>query len=405
MATVAPVVSTDLIAQERISRVLLTVGLAIFTYELNAKIVQSIAKDFFSWKITLVTVIFSCLATLQRYEGDMYDLQKEFAAICFAYVLVKLVSFFLESYQNLPDYMTDMDKEAKEGMYISMVGYEDVIRKVEIAMKRKKKSNAILISFPGVGKTAVPETIAYNIANKKFPKNSLFARARLIRVDFIDIMQGTKFRGSLEERIKEMINISKKDPSIIYFIDEFFMVVGGGKTLESSVDISQLLLRPMSRGEIKVLAASTIDEYNQMIVPKGALRRRIPPVIINEPTPQQCYKMLCHSYSQICHDGQVKLSLEAVAAAIFFTREDENNHYPDKAVGVIDDAIAAAELALGESDEEVVLGMQDIARSYIQAKHSDEAIESCVQRFKTFVAHNPNCFEGLELSNHESDDL
>lgn len=264
----------------------------------------------------------------------------------------------------LPDYMVDMVAAAKNGAYLSKIGYEEAVRSVEVLMNKKTKPNAILLGHPGVGKSTIPEIIAYKIAAGQYSPRSVFFEAKLTRVEFTDLMAGTLYHGSLEARVKEMVQLAKKDPKIIYFIDEIHTIAGGRNSIDSRIDVSQMLLPVLARGEIRVIGASTFQDYNQFIRPKGGFARRFPQVIMDEPDKVKCFQMLKHSYRQISERGHIKISNEAILAAIFYSKDIPERYFPDKAVDLIDSAISSLEIDCEDDENELTLTKEHIERVF-----------------------------------------
>ena len=380
-----------------ISRLLLTLGIGILTYELITKMVQKVAEKFFGWKVASFAILVSYVVMSSVYSEDLYTVQRHFGALCVAYVIASVASLFQKKFsKTLPTFMIDMVEEAKQGCYTLTIGYEPVVKKVEVLLNTTKKSNALLLGHPGVGKTTIPETIAYKIAKKLYPPNSFFARAKLVRVDFTDLLDDTKYRGALEKRVNKMKKIAEQDPTVLFFIDEIYQLVGGGTTIESSIDIAQLLLPAMARGEIRVLGASTFDRYQQNIALNRAFARRLPEVIMDEPTEQQCFEMLQFSYGENLQDTPIKVNKRAIAAAVFLTRKIRDFYYPDKAVDIIEHAISRARLEVGESDPPplIQIDVERVALSYI-LRHNLESTSNTtdlVGEFDTFLSQNPEFF-------------
>jgi ATP-dependent Clp protease ATP-binding subunit ClpA len=367
---------------------LLAVGFAALTYEAVSKIVNQVASETFDKKrmpLLVSTLSFAYVSTM-----ELPKLQAHFAGICVFYIVMSIwVARKASSTATFPDYMIDMVAEAKSGAYISKIGYEDALMQVEVLMNKSTKSNALLLAKPGVGKSTIPETIAHKIATAQYPSRSPFFEAKLIQVDFTDLMAGTIYRGSLEKRIQEMVQLAEKDPKIIYFIDEIHNLVGGGKTIESRVDISEMLKKAMARGKIRIISASTKEDYKNYIKPKGPFARRLPPVKMLEPPPAKCFEMLQHSYSQM--QGRIKISDEAIKAAIVFSKDIPDRYFPDKAIDLIDNAISHAELELDDTKNETLSEFHiAAAKSASSQQKGGELLDS----FWSFLGKNPDYFPG-----------
>ncbi len=378
-------------SDEDISRALLVVGVGVLTYETVSKAVQKIAGETMKYRLVPLAastslVIFASAMKLPRLQG-------KFIFLCVLYVVVSIWTRNPFKTSSLPDYMVDMVAEAKRGAYLSKIGYEEAMSNVEILMNKKTKPNAILLGNPGVGKSTILETIAYKIATAQYPLRSVFFGAKLISVDFTDLMAGTIYRGMLEQRVKEMIQLAKKDPKIIYFIDEIHKFVGAGQTIESKVDVSEMFLPVLARGEIRVIGASTNEDYARCIQPKRALARRFPQVVMDEPTHAQCFLMLQHSYGQTSGKERIKISDHAIAAAIFFTKDIPQRFFPDKAVDLIDAAVSYAELH-GDTENDLILTERHIAE-VLCLNCSKSNVNDLVLLFKGAIILDFDYFPGL----------
>lgn len=379
-----------------ISHVLLVVGVGILTYEIVSKVVHKVASDTLSKKF-LASLVTSAVVMTTVYKMELSDLQGQFIFICVVYVVVSIWANYSKKINgsSLPDYMLDMVEEAKKGAYLSKIGYESAVKRVEILMNKKTKANAILIADPGVGKSTIPETIAYKIATVQYSPRSVFFNAKLVRVDFTDLVAGTIYHGSLQQRVKEMVHLAKGDRKIIYFIDEIYTLVGGGYTLDSArVDVSEMLLPVMARGDIRILGAATFQDYNLYIAPKAAFARRLPQVLMDEPTHAQCFKMLQYSYAQISEQSRIKISHRAIAAAIFFSKDIQQRYLPDKAIDLIDDAISSAELELDDTENALTLTDRDIAAAWSSCNQGLN-VETLTRTFSRFVNQHSDYFPGL----------
>jgi ATP-dependent Clp protease ATP-binding subunit ClpA len=376
-------------SDQDVSQALLVVGIGVLTYEIVSKVVHKYASETAS-KIWATPLLASTLAMYYVSKIELSELNTRFIGFCILYAAVSIGS--RANPASIPDYMVDMVAEAKGGAYLPKIGYEEAVKKVEVLMNKNKKPNALLLANPGVGKSTIPETIAYKIANKQYLPRSVFFEAKLISVDFTDLMAGTMYRGLLEQRIREMTQLAKKDPKIIYFIDEIHKLTGGGQTMESRVDVSEMLLPVLARGDIRVIGASTFDDYNRCIKPKQAFARRLPQVQVNEPTLGKCYEMLQYSYGQILKQGHIKISDKAIAAAIFFSKDIPQRYFPDKAVDLIDDAISHAEL-YDDTENDLILTEKHIAK----AVNSSEA-DALILSFKGFFDQNGHFFSGVNVN-------
>ncbi len=386
---------------------LLVVGIGVLTYEAVSKAVQHVATEALSknWVIFLEAV--SALAMVSAIILELPQLPKlqgQFIFVCLIYVGVSIWTRNPKTIKasSLPDYMVDMVEEARRRNYLSKIGYAEALITVEIFMNKQTIRNATLLAFPGVGKSTIPETIAYKIANEQYPPRSVFFNAKLIQVDFTDLLAGTMYRGSLEARVKEMIQLAKTDRKIIYFIDEIHTLLGAGSTIGSIVDVSQMLLPVMGRGDIRILGASTFQDYNNFIKPKEAFASRLPTAIMDEPQLPQCFQMLQHSYGQISEHGRIKISNQAIAAAILLSKHIEQRYFPRKAVDYIEYVISQAKLELDDTENDFILTERHIAKAFCSDPQTSN-VDALVRTYTQFVAENPNYFPGLvEVAVNES---
>ncbi len=376
------------------SRALLVVGVGVLAYEAASKVINKVADEKMSKKLAaplLISMSFMIVASTLK----LPKLQAQFVGLCIFYVWVSIgVSIWAKDPLKaaaLHDYMVDMVEQAKGGAYRSKIGYEDALKEVEVLMNKNTKPNALLLAHPGVGKSTIPETIAYKIATAQYPSRSPFFEAKLIQVNFTDLMADTVYRGTLEKRIQEMTQLAKKDPKVIYFIDEIHKLAGGGTTTESKVDVSEMLLPVMARGEIRIIGATTPDDYNRSIATKKPFARRLPCVLINEPTHAKCFEMLQLSYSQM--QGRIKVSNRAIAAAIVFSKDVPERYFPDKAIDIIDNAISHAELELDDTKNET---LSELHIAAAKSASSQQEVVDLLDSFWVFLEKNPNYFPGLD---------
>ena len=380
------------VAAYDMSQALLVMGVGVLAYEIVSKTMNKIAGETISKKwVAPLPISFMIVASTLK----LPKLQAQFVGLCVVYVGVSIWAMDLLKADVLPDYMVDMVEQAKRGAYLSKIGYEEAVKQVEVLMNKDTKPNALLLAFPGVGKSTIPETIAYKIATAQYPSRSPFFEAKLIQIDFTDLMANTMYRGTLEQRIQEMIQLAKKDPKIIYFIDEIHKLAGGGATIESRVDVSEMLLPVMARGEIRILSATTEQDYKKYIQPREAFARRLPTVPMCEPTPAKCFEMLQHSYSQM--QGRIKISDEAIKAAIVFSKDAPGRYFPDKAIDLIDNAISHAELELDDTKNDLILSVFHIAGAQSISGQMQKGGDLLASFWK-FLEENPKYFSGLDTN-------
>ncbi len=245
--------------------------------------------------------------------------------------------------ETLDRYSTDLTKLAAEDKLDPVIGRDkEIIRVIEI-LSRRSKNNPCLIGEPGVGKTAVAEGLAIRIAKKMVPDS--MANKRLLSLDISGMVAGSKYRGEFEERIKNVIREASQDDRILLFIDELHTIIGAGGA-EGSLDASNILKPALSRGEIQVLGATTIDEYRKHIEKDAALERRFQTVMVEEPSEEATLKILegLRPYFEKHHE--IEIADEALAAAVRLSvRYINDRNLPDKAIDVIDEAASKVRIA------------------------------------------------------------
>ena len=236
----------------------------------------------------------------------------------------------------LSQFSRDMTELASEGKLDPIIGREHEIERVIQILSRRTKNNPCLIGEPGVGKTAIVEGIAQKIESGSVPES--VRGFKLISLDLSGMVAGTKYRGEFEERIKKVINEIKDDGHIILFIDEIHTLIGAGGA-EGALDASNIMKPALSRGELRVIGATTIDEYRKHIEKDAALERRFQPVTVEEPTEKECIDIL-QGVKKLYEDHHnVDITDEAVNAAVdLSTRYITDRFLPDKAIDVIDEA-------------------------------------------------------------------
>ena len=192
--------------------------------------------------------------------------------------------------KTLDEYSRDLTEAAREGKLDPVIGRADEIEETIEILSRRTKNNPVLIGDPGVGKTAIAEGIAQRIVNDEVPET--LAGKRLVVLDLAGMVAGTKYRGEFEERLKSVIDeVTDHGDDLILFIDELHTVVGAGAA-EGSMDASNMLKPALARGELRVIGATTIDEYRRNIEKDAALERRFQPVLIDEPSVEETIEIL-----------------------------------------------------------------------------------------------------------------
>ena len=243
---------------------------------------------------------------------------------------------------TLDQYSRDLTEMARQGVMDPVVGREDEIGRVIQILSRRTKNNPCLIGEPGVGKTAVVEGLAQRITQGLVPEK--MKNRRLVVLDLSGMVAGSKYRGEFEERIKKVIAEVMEHPGILLFIDELHTIIGAGGA-EGALDASNILKPSLSRGEIQIIGATTIEEYRKHIEKDAALERRFQPVTVEEPTQEQAVEILkgLRPYYEKHHG--VTITDEALEAAVKMSiRYVADRHLPDKAIDLMDEASSRVQL-------------------------------------------------------------
>lgn len=274
------------------------------------------------------------------------------------------------SYEVLEKYGKDLVELARSGKIDPIIGRDDEIRRTIQILSRRNKNNPILIGEPGVGKTAIAEGIAWRILKGDVPEN--LKDKTIFSLDMGALISGAKYRGEFEERLKSVIDtLEQSQGKIILFIDEVHNIVGAGSS-EGSMDASNLLKPMLARGEIKVIGATTLDEYRKYIEKDAALERRFQPVLVNEPSIDETISILRGLKEKFEQFHGVRISDNAVVSAVTLSdRYISDRFLPDKAIDLIDEACAKLKTELDSMPTE----LDELTRQVTQLEIEKQALK------------------------------
>lgn len=257
-----------------------------------------------------------------------------------------------ETEDVLEKYGKDLTKEAREGKSDPIIGRDDEIRNVIRILSRRSKNNPVLIGDPGVGKTAIVEGLAQRIVNGDVPDG--LKDVMIFSLDMGQLIAGAKFRGEFEERLKAVLKeVQKSDGKIIMFIDELHLIVGAGKT-DGAMDASNLMKPALSRGEIRMIGATTLKEYREYVEKDGALERRFQKVMVSEPSVEDTVSILRGIKEKYELHHKLRISDNAIiACATLSDRYITDRFLPDKAIDLMDEASAMVRTELDSMPQEL----------------------------------------------------
>ena len=253
--------------------------------------------------------------------------------------------------QALLAYGTDMTARAREDQLDPVIGRDEQIARMITILSRRTKNNPLLIGEPGVGKTAIVEGLAQRIADQDVPDHLL--DKHVVQLDMAAMIAGTKYRGEFEERLKKVVDEITSDESIIVFIDELHLLVGAGAA-EGAMDAANILKPALARGQIRMIGATTIDEYRKYIEKDAAFERRLQTITVDEPSLKDTEAILRGMLDSYQQHHQVKVPLELIEDVVYLAdRYIADRYMPDKALDVLDEASSKVRVERGKTPSKV----------------------------------------------------
>ncbi|AYF77565.1 ATP-dependent chaperone ClpB [Nocardia yunnanensis] len=293
-------------------------------------------------------------------------------------------------YQALEKYSTDLTAAAREGKLDPVIGRDHEIRRVVQVLSRRTKNNPVLIGEPGVGKTAIVEGLAQRIIAGDVPES--LRGKKLISLDLGAMVAGAKYRGEFEERLKAVLEeIKTSAGQIITFIDELHTIVGAGATGESAMDAGNMIKPMLARGELRLVGATTLDEYRQHIEKDAALERRFQQVMVGEPSVEDTVGILRGLKERYENHHHVRITDSAlVAAASLSDRYITSRFLPDKAIDLVDEAASRLRMEIDSRPVEIDEIERVVRRLEIEevalAKETDEASKTRLEKLRSELA-------------------
>ncbi|MEZ5118158.1 MAG: ATP-dependent chaperone ClpB [Candidatus Nanopelagicales bacterium] len=303
------------------------------------------------------------------------------------------------SFQALEKYGVDLTARAREGKIDPVVGRDDEIRRVVQVLSRRTKNNPVLIGEPGVGKTAVVEGLARRIVEGDVP-TSLEGKT-LISLDLGAMVAGAKYRGEFEERLKAVLEeIKESEGQIVTFIDELHTVVGAGAGGDSAMDAGNMLKPMLARGELRMIGATTLDEYRERIEKDPALERRFQQVFVGQPSVEDTIAILRGIKEKYEAHHKVAISDSAlVAAATLSDRYITSRFLPDKAIDLMDESMARLRMEIDSSPVEIDVLQRQVDRLRMEelavSRETDEASQARLDKLRAEIADKDEELRGL----------
>ncbi|MBL1072915.1 ATP-dependent chaperone ClpB [Nocardia sp. 2] len=294
------------------------------------------------------------------------------------------------SYQALEKYSTDLTAAARDGKLDPVIGRDTEIRRVVQVLSRRTKNNPVLIGEPGVGKTAIVEGLAQRIIAGDVPES--LRGKRLVSLDLGAMVAGAKYRGEFEERLKAVLEeIKSSAGQIITFIDELHTIVGAGATGESAMDAGNMIKPMLARGELRLVGATTLDEYRQHIEKDPALERRFQQVLVGEPSVEDTVGILRGLKERYeVHHGVRITDSALVAAATLSDRYITSRFLPDKAIDLVDESASRLRMEIDSRPVEIDQVERSVRRLEIEemalAKETDDASKQRLEKLRAELA-------------------